>query len=88
MKNMLNCLRVIDKFCESEHKKKYTDLLRAQMDSDDMIFLFYNGIGSSDFVDFKERIEKYTMLQDIGNSSVVDADIKGLYNGQAYSDNN
>lgn len=87
MKNMHNCLKVIDKFCESEHKKTYADLLRAQMDSDDMIFLLYNGIGSADFADFKLRIEKYTMLQDIGNSTLVDADIKGLYSNQAYNDN-
>jgi hypothetical protein len=88
MKNMHNCLKVIDKFCEKEHKKTYADLIRAQMDSEDMIFLLYNGIGSTKFSDFKERIEKYTMLQDIANSTSVDPEIKGLYRNQAYNDQN
>lgn len=86
MKNMHNCLKVIDKFCEDAHKRTYADLLRAQLDSEEMIFLLYNGIGSSDFAGFKTRIEKYTMLQDIGNTTSVDADIKSLYDNKAYNE--
>ena len=85
MKNVHNCLKVIDCFCELEHRKTYADLLRAQMDTDDMIFLLYNGVGSSKFSDFKERLEKYTMLQDIANITSVDSDIKELYSSKAYS---
>ncbi len=84
MKNLHNCLKVIDSFCETEHRKTYADLLRAQMDTDDMIFLLYNGVGSSSFSDFKERLEKFTMLQDIANDTSVDPDIKGLYDSKAY----
>lgn len=86
MKNMHNCLKVIDMFCESTHKRTYADMLRAQMDSEEMIFLLYNGIGSIDFAGFKRRIERYTMLQDIKNLTTIDADVKSLYNNKAYEE--
>jgi hypothetical protein len=86
MKNLHNCLKVIDTYCNDSHKKTYADLLRAQMDTEDMIFLLYNGIGSADFANFKLRIERYTMLQDIRNNTSISEDIKGLYSNTAYED--
>jgi len=85
-KNIHNCLKIIDNVCDSSHKKTYANLLRAQLSKDHMTFLLYNGIGSYDFSNFKKRLEKYTMFQDIENIPDISQDIKNLYNSKAYID--
>lgn len=86
MKNMHNCLKIIDNYCINTHKITYAHLLRAQMDSDEMVFLLYNGVASSDFKNFKNRIEKYTMLQDIKHIKTIDLEVKKLYDNKAFEE--
>lgn len=87
MKNIHNCLKIIDLHCDEKHKKTYANLLRANMSKSEMIFLLYNGVGKLEFVEFKRRIENYTMLQDIINDNRVIQPVKDLYVRRAYIDN-
>jgi hypothetical protein len=86
MKNIHNCLKIIDMYCNEEHKKIYANLLRAHMSKSEMIFLLYNGVGKAEFSEFKKRIEDYTMLQDIYTDTRVIQSIKDLYLKKAYTE--
>lgn len=87
MKNIHNCLKIIDLYCNDQHKKTYANLLRAHLSKSEMIFLLYNGVGKTEFSEFKRRIENYTMLQDIYTDTRVIQDVKNLYNSKAFLDN-
>ncbi|MGF1926046.1 MAG: putative phage abortive infection protein [Bacteroidia bacterium] len=67
MKNLHNCLKIIDKNCVNERKKEYADLIRAQLSKEELIFIFYNAIADEAHKNFKSRIEKYSILKDICN---------------------
>lgn len=86
MKNLHNTLKVIDNHCRAEHKMTYAHLVRANMNSHEIIFLLYNGIGKDDFSGFKGRIEKFSMLQEIYYDSSIRQDVKDLYDPKAYKD--
>lgn len=85
MKNLHNCLKIIDKHCIDVHKKVYADLLRAQLSEEELIFIFYNGIAHQDFGGFKDRIERYSILKDVRNYG-FDHQLKVLYSAQAFED--
>jgi hypothetical protein len=86
MKNLHNCLKIIDNHCSENHKTTYAHLIRANMNSQEMIFLLYNGVGKLDFLGFKQRIEKFSMLQDIARDTSIRDDVKSLYAAKAYKD--
>lgn len=81
MKNIHNCLKVIDLYCDQNHKETYSDLLRAQLGKEEMKFILYNG---SSFNDFKNRIEKYAILQDIRNTDEVNENVLKIYENKAF----
>lgn len=65
MKVIHNSLKSIDKNCLDERKEEYSSILRAQLNSDELIFIFYNSISTSNFKNFKNRIEKFSILKDV-----------------------
>lgn len=85
MKNIHNCLKAIDKHCLDSHKKEYSDLLRAQLSREELVFIFYNGIGDDDFQSFKDRIEKYSLLKDVHNYP-FEPELKELYSDNSFKD--
>lgn len=85
MKNLHNCLKIIDKHCVGIHKKVYADLLRAQLSEEELIFIFYNGIAHQDFGGFKDRIERYSVLKDVANYD-FDDQLRALYSAEAFED--
>lgn len=82
MKNLHNCLKVIEFFCDKNSEKIYANIVRSQLGTEEMKFLLYNGLA---FPGFKKRIEMYSMLQDIKNTNEVDKEIKNLYVAIAYA---
>jgi hypothetical protein len=86
MKVLHNCLKSIDKNCSSERQEQYSSLLRAQLHAEELIFIFYNGIASDDFSNFKKRIEKYSLLKEI-NGYMLPSELKSLYDPKAFKEN-
>ncbi|MCA6065805.1 putative phage abortive infection protein [Chryseobacterium sp. RG1] len=85
MKVLHNCLKMIDKQCLDERKEEYASLLRAQLHSDELIFIFYNAIASDDFKAFKKRIEKYSILKDVAGYDFP-MELRGLYSNNAFEE--
>lgn len=85
MKVLHNCLKSIDKNCAFERQEQYSSLLRAQLHADELIFIFYNGIASDDFLNFKNRIEKYSLLKEISGYPLL-PELKAFYDPKAFEE--
>jgi hypothetical protein len=86
MKTIHNLLKIIDKYCIEENKETYAHMVRAQMNHEDLQFMLYNAIGKNEFLNFKMRIEKFTMLQDLYETDKVEKSIYDLYAKKAYKE--
>lgn len=79
MKNIHNCLKIIDQQCNDEHKETYIHLVKAGLSKNQVAFFLYNGIGKPEFIDFKERLERFKILEGIRNDLMIREEVKGLY---------
>lgn len=80
MKNLHNMLKFIDSYCAENRKNDYADLLRAQFNTHELLFIFYNSIGSTKHVQFKQRLKKFDFLKDIKDDEKIDANLRVLFN--------
>lgn len=70
---------------EIENKKFYTNLIRAQLSTFELVMLFYNCLSSFGSEKFKPLIEKYNFLQNICKNQIVNAEIFfPLYKKEAF----
>lgn len=66
-------------------KKFYTNLIRAQLSSDELGLLFYNCL-SERGDKFKKLVEKYALLEDMDFEVLINEDHKNLYDKKAYGE--
>lgn len=85
MKVLHNCLKSIDNNCTSDRREEYAALLRAQLHPDELMFIFFNGIASTDHKSMKKRIEKYSLLKDISHLPIPE-ELKALYDPKAFQE--
>lgn len=76
--NMVNFVDEKD-FLPYQEKKRYTNLIRAQLSSYELVLLFYNCLSERE-KNFKPLIEKYTLLKNIDFNLLLSADHKKLSN--------
>lgn len=70
---------------DNEDKQKYIDILRAQLSTHELLLLFYNGLSDYGNKKFKPLIEKYALLKNMPQQSLIEIEhIKG-YNSTAYN---
>lgn len=68
-----------------KQKKRYTNLIRAQLSSDELGLLFYNCL-SDRGAKFKNLVEKYALLEDMRFKTLMDLEHKKLYDSSAYGE--
>lgn len=68
-----------------EAKKFYTNLIRAQLSSDELGLLFYNCL-SERGAKFKCLVEKYELLEDMDFKVLINEEHKKLYDKRAYGE--
>ena len=68
-----------------EAKKFYTNLIRAQLSSDELGLLFYHSL-SDQGNKFKDLVEKYALLEDMRFETLINKEHKNLYAPSAYSE--
>lgn len=85
-RGIYHAIKYIDK-SELSRKQKifYTHMLRAQISSDELFFLFYSGISKFGRNKFKPLIEKYSLFEHLHNE-IVSTDLI-QYNKLAYGNN-
>ena len=99
-RNLYNFVKFVDQESDfpKDHKDKkfYTNLIRAQLSSDELGLLFYNCL-SNRGAKFKVLVEKYALLEDmdfkklvqeLGEDYIVtpDEEHKSLYDESAYGE--
>ncbi len=66
-RTLYNMMRYIDEQ-GGEHRMTYARLVRAQLSSNELMLLFYNGLGKYGREKFKPLIEKYALLKHLRDS--------------------
>ena len=72
---------------EFQEKKRYTNLIRAQLSSDELGILFYNCL-SKRGAKFRDLVEKYALLEDVPSRVLIKEEHRKLYNTSAYGEPN
>lgn len=80
MKNLYNVLKFIDSYCLDARKEDYVDLLRVQFNTHELVFIFYNAIGSRDHSNFKNLLIKFNFLKEVIFSDEINEELLILYN--------
>ena len=83
-RHLYNTLEFVDQHSflrDLEERHRYTNLIRGQLSSDELWFLFYNCL---DDVEFKCLIEKYALLEGIDSRILIDPEHKDRYSESAY----
>lgn len=85
-RNLYNCVKFVDQnvfLQDFESKKSYTNLIRAQLSSQELGLLFYNCLshrGSK----FKHLVERYSLLEDMDKSRLIKKGHECLYDKRAF----
>lgn len=70
---------------ELENKRLYTNLLRAQLSSYELVLLFYNCLSDLGNEKFKPLIEEYSLLKNMPKNLLLNlSEHEGLYDEKAY----
>lgn len=82
-RHLFNVIKFVDEneFLRKEKKQHYTNLIRAQLSTDELGVLFYHGLNKQG-EKFKDLIEKYALFE--GMDSVLQNRRRGGYKTSAY----
>ena len=70
---------------EINDKKRYTNFVRAQLSSYELVLLFYNGLSKFGREKFKPLIENYSLLKNMDESLVFSNSHLSEYKINAYN---
>lgn len=83
-RNLYNIIKFVD-MSTIENKKLYTNIVRAQLSSFELFFVFYNCLSEMGVEKFKPLIEKFGLLKTLSDDLLCNKEThKGFYNGSAY----
>ena len=84
-RNLYNIIKFVHE-SESPNKKLYTNIVRAQLSSYELFFLFYNCLSQMGKEKFKPLIEEYSLLKTLPHDLICNlATHKGFYVNKAYA---
>ncbi len=83
-RNLYNIVKFVDNSSVPD-KRLYTNLVRAQLSSYELVLLFYNCLSSKGYGKFSPLIEKYSLLKHLQKNKLLDQDNHvGYYCAKAY----
>jgi len=68
-----------------ENPKQYTNLVRAQLSSNELLLLFYNGLADTGRDKFKPLIEEFSLLKNLPTQHLLDHRHVNLYAAGAFA---
>ena len=80
---LYNILKYVDS-SDVEHKKRYTNLVRAQLSSFEVALLFYTCLSERGAAKFKPLIERYAILKMLPREELIDQRHIELYDAAAF----
>ncbi len=82
--NLYNVIKFVDT-SDVQNKKLYTNFVRAQLSSFELVMIFYSALTELDKGGkFKALIEKYAMLKSLPKTKLLHPDHIALYDDRAY----
>lgn len=81
-RHLYHIVKFVD--ANSNNPKTYTNFIRAQLSSYELLMLFYNCISEYGRDKFKPLIEKYSLLKNMPKDSVFNTDHLNFYKDKAY----
>lgn len=72
-RNLYNTVKFVD-LSDTPDKRLYTNLIRAQLSSYELVLLFYNTLSELGCQKFKPLIEKYTLLKTLDEALLFESD--------------
>jgi len=80
---LYNTLKYVDA-SDVAHKKRYTNLVRAQLSSYEVALLFYTCLSERGAAKFKPLVERYAMLKMLQRDELLDPQHLALYDAAAF----
>ena len=86
-RHLYNVVKFVDQsgFLKKDAKKRYTNLIRAQLSSDELELLFYNCL-SERGAKFKVLVERFALFEDMPSEVLIDEAHRELYDKSAYGE--
>lgn len=81
-RNLYTIIKLV-KFSEIEDKHKYTNIVRAQLSSHELLLLFYNCLSRNGIEKFKTLIEEFHLLKNMP-SSIIANNFRQYYKAGAF----
>jgi hypothetical protein len=82
-RNLYHIVKYVDQ-SEIEAKKNYTNFVRAQLSSHELVLIFYNCLSDNGKKKFKPLIERYSLLKNMNQALVFNKDHLKEYDENAY----
>lgn len=88
-RNLYNIIKFIDNKGPAQFEEKcvYTNLLRAQLSSHELLLLFYNSLSQFGSDKFKPLIERYHILKNMPRGQIIQKEHEDFYEISAYGKN-
>jgi hypothetical protein len=82
-RNLYNIVKFVDR-SQIEDKRTYTNLIRAQLSSHELLMLFYNCLTHIGEEKFKPLLEKYSLLKNMPHEELLDESHIRWYERRAF----
>ena len=82
-RNLYNIVKFVHR-SEIGEKRFYTNLIRAQLSSHELLLLFYNCLTHLGDEKFKPLVETYSLLKEMPKEDLIDASHQRWYSASAY----
>jgi len=82
-RNLYNIIKFV-KNSKITNKRLYTNLVRAQLSSHELVLLFYNCLSSVGNEKFKPLVEEFALLKNMSARHLIDRSHKQFYESSAY----
>ncbi|MFG0381995.1 putative phage abortive infection protein [Pseudomonas sp. zbq_18] len=82
-RTLYNLVKLVDR-SDVKDKRFYTNLIRAQLSSHELLLLFYNCLTEMGQEKFKPLVEKYSLLKTVPLEHLLNPEHKFLYSDSAY----
>lgn len=82
---LYNVFKHIDTSSEKD-KKKYSNIVRAQLSDYELLLLFYNCLYVHGSLKFKPLVEKYSLMDNLPVEMLIKEEHKKMYNNEAFGE--
>lgn len=84
-RNLYHLISLVDTSENLTNKRLYTNLIRAQLSTNELVLLFYNCLSSHGLHTLKPLAEQYSLFKDLPEGLLLFKELKNQYNPSAFA---